>query len=52
VAATDCVLLRLAKDDFIDLLADNVEITQAVLKGIVMRLRAVAGRVAGDKPRQ
>ncbi|MGD8861403.1 MAG: cyclic nucleotide-binding domain-containing protein [Myxococcales bacterium] len=52
VAASDCVLLRLAKDDFIDLLADNVEITQAVLKGIVMRLRAVAGRVAGDKPRQ
>ena len=47
-AATDVVLLRLDRVDFIDLLADNVEITQGVLKGIVQRLRGVAGRVVTD----
>ena len=38
-------LLRIDKEDFIDLLADNVEITQGVLKAVVRRLRALAGRV-------
>ena len=41
-------LLKLEKDDFMDLLADNVGITQGVLKGIVKRLRGVAGRVKVD----
>ncbi len=40
-----CRLLRIDKEDFIDLLADNVEITQGVLKAVVRRLRALAGRV-------
>lgn len=48
-ARTDVTLLRLDRLDFIDLLADNVEITQAVLKGIVQRLRGVAGRLISDR---
>ena len=40
-----CRLLRIDKDDFIELLADNVDITQGVLKAIVRRLRGLAGRV-------
>ncbi len=51
VAVVDSRLLQLARDDFIDLLADNVEITRGVLKGIVMRLKGVAGRVNFDKSR-
>lgn len=38
-------LLRIDKEDFYDLLADNVNITRGVLKAIVRRLRALAGRV-------
>jgi hypothetical protein len=34
-------LLRIDKDDFIDLLADNIKITQGVLKAIVRRLRRI-----------
>ena len=37
--------LRISKADFIDLLADHVEITQGVLKGMVKRLRGLVGRV-------
>ena len=37
-----CVL-RVGKDDFIDLLADNVEITQGVLKALVGRVRGLIG---------
>ena len=47
-AASDVTLLRLDRADFIDLLADNVEITQGILKGIVQRLRGVAGRLVSD----
>lgn len=43
------VLLRLGKEDFIDLLADNVEITQGVLKAVVRRLRSVLSRVGGSE---
>ena len=39
-------LLRIDKDDFIDLLADHVQITQGVLKGMVKRLRSLVGRVS------
>lgn len=38
-------LLRLDKEDFIDLLADNVEITQGVLKALVKRVRGLIGQV-------
>ncbi len=44
-ALAPCRLLRIDKEDFIELLADNVEITQGVLKAVVGRLRALAGRV-------
>jgi CRP-like cAMP-binding protein len=49
VAVRESHLLKLAASDFIDLLADNVEITQGVLKGIVRRLRGVAGRVSFER---
>lgn len=42
----DTLLLRLDKEDFIDLLADNVEITQGVLKALVKRMRSLLGQVA------
>ena len=37
--------LQLNKEDFIDLLADNVSITQGVLKTLVNRMRGLIGRV-------
>lgn len=39
----DATVLRVGKDDFIDLLADNVEITQGVLKALVGRVRGLIG---------
>lgn len=39
-------VLRIEKDDFIDLLADHVQITQGVLKGMVRRLRSLVGRLS------
>ncbi|MDP8229044.1 MAG: cyclic nucleotide-binding domain-containing protein [Candidatus Electryoneaceae bacterium] len=41
----ECALLRIDREDFIDLLADNVRITQGILKAIVIRLRSLMGRV-------
>jgi len=38
-------LLRVGKEDFIDLLADNVQITQGVLKALARRLHGLIGRV-------
>ncbi len=38
-------LLQIVKEDFIDLLADHVQITQGVLKAMVKRLRGLVGRV-------
>jgi CRP-like cAMP-binding protein len=35
----DCILLRLDKEEFYDLLADHSQITQGVLKNLSMRLR-------------
>ena len=42
----DCDLLRIDRDDFIDLLADNVQITQGVLKMMARRLRGLVERVS------
>ena len=44
-AAEDSELLRIDKDDFIEVLADNVLVTQGVMKAIVRRLRALGRRV-------
>ena len=38
-------LLRIDKDDFIDLLAEDVRITQGILKGLVQRVRRLMGLV-------
>ena len=46
---TDTRLLKIDRDEFIDLLADHVQITQAILKTMVMRLRSLVDRV-GAKP--
>lgn len=38
-------LLRIDREDFIDLLADHVQIAEGVLKTVVKRLRSLAERV-------
>jgi CRP-like cAMP-binding protein len=44
---TDTVALRVDKEAFIDLLADNVQITRGVLRAIVGRLRRLLARFGG-----
>ena len=44
-AAQDSELLRIDKEDFIEVLADNVLVTQGVMKAIVRRLRALGRTV-------
>ncbi|MFC2156467.1 Crp/Fnr family transcriptional regulator [Acidobacteriota bacterium] len=44
ITVEDTRLLRIDKEDFIDLLADHVEITQSVLKTMVKRLRQLMTR--------
>ena len=39
-------VLRIDRDDFLELLSDHTEITQGVFKNIVGRLRGLIGRVA------
>lgn len=46
-AVQEAAVLKLHKDSFIDLLSDNVEITQGVLKALVNRVRRLIGRVGG-----
>lgn len=41
----ECRLLKIDKEDFIDLLADNVQMTQGILKTMVKRLRGLMQRV-------
>ncbi len=48
-AMEDSQLLRIQKEDFIDLLGDNVRITQGVMKKLVKRLRSLLERV-GSRP--
>ncbi len=45
-AGEDSQLLRLYRDDFIDLLADHVQIAQGVLKTVARRLRSLVDRVS------
>lgn len=47
-ATTASRLLRIDREDFIDLLADYVQVTQGVLKAMVKRLRGLVGRVQSD----
>ncbi|MBD3166991.1 cyclic nucleotide-binding domain-containing protein [bacterium] len=41
----DSHLLRIDRDDFVDVLADNVQLTQGILKAIAGRLRSLMQRV-------
>jgi CRP-like cAMP-binding protein len=41
----DSILLRIDREDFFDLLADHVEITQSILKVMVKRLRKLMTRI-------
>lgn len=45
-AVEDTRLLRINKEDFVDLLADHVKITQSILKTLVKRLRRLMTRVS------
>lgn len=45
----DAELLRLDRLEFIEVLADNVQITQGVLKAVVRRLRALGRAVEGRR---
>ncbi len=49
IAMEDSRLLRIQKEDFIDLLGDNVRITQGVMKKLAKRLRSLLGRL-GSSP--
>ncbi len=44
-AAEDSTLLRIDREDFYDLLADNVQITQGIFKTLVKRMRKLISRV-------
>ncbi len=46
--AHDATLLRIDKEEFVELLADNVALTMGVLKAVVGRLRRLAARVGAD----
>ncbi|UCG61115.1 MAG: cyclic nucleotide-binding domain-containing protein [Candidatus Zixiibacteriota bacterium] len=48
-AVEDTRLLRIDREDFVDLLADHVQITQAILKSMVSRLRNLVDRVGLDR---
>lgn len=37
--------LAIAREDFVDVLADNVQVTQAILKGMVRRIRGLGRMV-------
>lgn len=49
-ALEDTLLLRIDREDFIDLLSDHVQITQGVLKALVKRLRGLAESVGVERP--
>jgi CRP-like cAMP-binding protein len=51
-AVEDTNLLRVDREDFIDLLADHVQITRGILKKMADRLRGLLGRVQRDGPSQ
>lgn len=43
----DCHLLRIDREDFFDLLADHIQITQGVFKTVVHRLRSLMQKFSG-----
>jgi len=52
-ALEDSRLLRIDREEFLELLSDHTEITQAVLKNFASRMRGLLGRVGpGSGPRE
>jgi CRP-like cAMP-binding protein len=45
ISVENSKLVKIDKEDFFDLLADNVQITQGIMKAIVKRLRSLLDRV-------
>lgn len=41
----DAGLLRIERNDFVDLLADNVQVTQGILKTLVKRVKTIVEKV-------
>ncbi len=50
-AEEDTRLLKIDREDFLELLSDHTEITQGVFKTVVGRMRALLGRVGTDATR-
>ena len=48
IVVEDCRVLRILKEDFIELLGDHIKITQGILRKMVKRLRNLVERVGGD----
>jgi hypothetical protein len=46
VAADDCRLLRIDREDFADLMAEDVVVAQSLLRSVARRLRELAARAA------
>ena len=46
VARTDCRLLRIDREDFTDLMAEDVNVAQSLLRSVARRLRQLASRAA------
>ena len=47
-AIEDSKLLRIDREDFYDLLADNVDITQGIFKTLAKRMRSLIDRISLD----
>lgn len=50
-ASEDSRLLRIDREDFLEILADHVQISQGILKTLAGRLRNIVDRVHIDRPR-
>ena len=48
--SADTTLLRIDRDDFVDLMADHVQIAQGVIKAVARRLRGLAAAGADRTP--
>ena len=46
VASTDCRLLRIDREDFTDLMAEDINVAQSLLRSVARRLRQLASRAA------
>ena len=44
-ANDDAIMLRIERNDFVDLLADNVQVTQGILKTLVKKVRGIVEKV-------